>query len=78
MPKSLLILILIAAFNTGSGQIKSDSANPGEASMDTIGHTQRIQFSYKAANPKAKKLMKEEFFWSPIEETAPFGIICSI
>jgi uncharacterized protein YfeS len=25
------------------------------------------------AHPNAKKLMNEEFFWSPIEESAPFG-----
>jgi uncharacterized protein YfeS len=25
------------------------------------------------AHPNAKKLMNEEFFWSPIEETGPFG-----
>jgi uncharacterized protein YfeS len=25
------------------------------------------------AHPNAKRLMTEEFFWSPIEETAPFG-----
>ena len=25
------------------------------------------------AHPNAKRLMNEEFYWSPIEETAPFG-----
>lgn len=27
----------------------------------------------KTAHPKAVKLLKDEFYWSPIEETAPFG-----
>lgn len=29
--------------------------------------------SFENAHPIAKSLMKEEFFWSPMEETAPFG-----
>ena len=57
--------MLMAACNIGQGQIKSYSTNPEEVGMDTTGHTQRFQFSFKAANPKAKKLMKEDFFWDP-------------
>jgi uncharacterized protein YfeS len=30
-------------------------------------------FSPATANPKAKALMKEDFFWSPIDESGPFG-----
>ena len=71
MAKSLIIIMLMAACNIGDGQTKS--ANPGEVGMDSAGLRQRFQFSHKTANPKAKKLMKEDFFWSPIEETAPFG-----
>jgi uncharacterized protein YfeS len=33
----------------------------------------RFEFSLATAHPNAKVLMKEEFFWSPIDETAPFG-----
>lgn len=33
----------------------------------------RFEFSLKMAHPNAKALMKEDFFWSPIEEWAPFG-----
>lgn len=29
--------------------------------------------SIEKAHPTAKRLMKEEFYWSPTEETAPFG-----
>ena len=32
-----------------------------------------FEYSFKNAHPKAQALMKDEFYWSPIEETAPFG-----
>jgi uncharacterized protein YfeS len=32
-----------------------------------------FEFSLKTAHPNAKSLMKEDFFWSPIDESAPFG-----
>lgn len=31
------------------------------------------EFTFKSAHPNAQKLMSEDFYWSPIEETAPFG-----
>ncbi len=31
------------------------------------------ELSPETAHPKAKELMTEEFFWSPIEESGPFG-----
>ena len=33
----------------------------------------KFEFSPKTAHPNAKALMKEDFFWSPIDEMAPFG-----
>jgi uncharacterized protein YfeS len=30
-------------------------------------------FSPETAHPKAKALMKDDFFWSPIDESGPFG-----
>lgn len=33
----------------------------------------RFEFSPNTAHPNAKALMKEDFFWSPIDETGPFG-----
>jgi uncharacterized protein YfeS len=33
----------------------------------------RFEFSLKIANPAAQQLMNEDFYWSPIEETGPFG-----
>lgn len=32
-----------------------------------------FEYSFKSAHPKAQALMTDEFYWSPIEETAPFG-----
>ena len=32
-----------------------------------------FEFSPATAHPKARALMKEDFYWSPIEETGPFG-----
>ncbi|MBO9660325.1 MAG: hypothetical protein J7527_16005, partial [Chitinophagaceae bacterium] len=32
-----------------------------------------FEFAYKNAHPNAKVLMPEDFYWSAIEETAPFG-----
>lgn len=32
-----------------------------------------FQFTLKSAHPNAQALMTDEFYWSPIEETAPFG-----
>ncbi len=33
----------------------------------------RFEFSLKTGNPAAQQLMNEDFFWSPIEESGPFG-----
>jgi uncharacterized protein YfeS len=33
----------------------------------------RFEFSPATAKPIARDLMKEEFFWSPIDESGPFG-----
>jgi len=32
-----------------------------------------FEFSFNSAHPNAQALMADEFYWSPIEETAPFG-----
>jgi uncharacterized protein YfeS len=33
----------------------------------------KFEFSPKTAHPNAQALMKEDFFWSSIDESAPFG-----
>ena len=32
-----------------------------------------FEYSLETAHPNAHALMKEDFFWSPIEESSPFG-----
>jgi uncharacterized protein YfeS len=34
---------------------------------------EKFEFSPATAHPNAKTLMKEDFFWSPIDESGPFG-----
>ena len=38
--------------------------------IDTMDH---YELSPETAHPKAQKLLTEDFYWSPIEETGPFG-----
>jgi uncharacterized protein YfeS len=58
MIRILLSSILIFALNlTGNSQTD----------------TQKFEFSPKTAHPNARILMKEDFFWSPIDEYGPFG-----
>jgi uncharacterized protein YfeS len=51
----------------------------GQANNNPIAATQQnktmdnFQYTFKSAHPKAQALMTDEFYWSPIEETAPFG-----
>lgn len=52
-----LLLVMSISLTQSSGQ--SDSG--------------RFEFSLETANPAAQQLMKEDFYWSPIEETGPFG-----
>jgi uncharacterized protein YfeS len=51
----------------------------GQTNGNPIAATQQnktmdnFQYTFKSAHPKAQALMTDEFYWSPIEETAPFG-----
>lgn len=47
------------------------SCNSQQGKTETI--MENFEFSLKTAHPDAKNLMAEDFFWSPIEETGPFG-----
>jgi uncharacterized protein YfeS len=40
---------------------------------DTTKVMSDFEYSLKTAHPNAKALMAEDFYWSPIEETGPFG-----
>jgi uncharacterized protein YfeS len=66
---SFLTLILISCAN---GQTKQGSPN-NQSGNDTTKHMDNFEYSLKTAHPNAQALMKEDFYWSPIEETGPFG-----
>lgn len=57
----ITFLVIFYSWGCNSQQGKTEKA------MD------RFEFSLKTAHPDAKSLMTEDFFWSPIEETGPFG-----
>ncbi|MBO9634928.1 MAG: hypothetical protein J7578_17590 [Chitinophagaceae bacterium] len=52
-----LVLALAACGGTGSDNNESMSGHPSPGT----------------AHPLAKKLMNDDFYWSPMDETAPFG-----
>ena len=71
MNLSILTTFLTSIFFFGcsNGQTKNNSsiATQQNKSMDNF------QYTLKSAHPNAQALMTEEFYWSPGEETAPFG-----
>lgn len=55
-----------------------DSSNGQTGNNTTVATQQnkymdKFQFDFKSAHPKAQAVMTDEFYFSPIEETAPFG-----
>jgi len=69
MKLSILTTFLtsILFFGCSNGQTKNNNVTQQNKAMDNF------EFTFKSANPKAQALMTDEFYWSPIEETAPFG-----
>ena len=59
-------LLMFASCN-GQTNDKKQFANSTKTQMDNY------ELTPETAHPKAKKLMTEEFYWSPIEESGPFG-----
>jgi uncharacterized protein YfeS len=45
----------------------------GQAKPSKPDPTVDFEFSLESAHPKARVLMKDDFFWDPLEETGPFG-----
>ena len=67
IPSIFLISILFISCSNGqAGKNPATKAQHPEA-MDNF------EFSFKTAHPKAQTLMADEFYWSPYEESAPFG-----
>ena len=71
MRLTILTTILTSTlfFGCSNGQTKNNSSIVTQQS-NTMNN---FEFTFQSAHPKAQALMTDEFFWSPIEETAPFG-----
>jgi len=75
--KPLLIAILLLTL-TACGQTQDKSQKVlSSTTVDTTNNQTKSMSEYSPtidkAHPTAKGLMNEDFYWSPIEETAPFG-----
>ena len=72
MKHLILITFLTSSLLIGcsNGQTNNNYSTSVTKQKTTIDN---FQFSFESAHPKAQALMKDEFYWSPIEETAPFG-----
>src|SRR5688500_16360300 len=66
---SFLLMTLMACGQTNEKSINTtvDTTNKQTNSMSDYSP------KFDKGHPNAKRLMNEEFYWSPIEETAPFG-----
>lgn len=69
LPILTIFLTSILFCGCSNGQTKSNPA------VETLPNktVDNFEYTFKSAHPKAQALMADEFFWSPIEETAPFG-----
>jgi uncharacterized protein YfeS len=71
MKLSILTTFFTSALLSGcsNGQTKNNSTTTTQQNktMDNF------EYTFKSAHAKAQALMTDEFYWSPIEETAPFG-----
>jgi uncharacterized protein YfeS len=69
MKLSILTTFLtsILFFSCSNAQTKNNNVTLQNKAMNNF------EYTFKSANPKAQALMTDEFYWSPIEETAPFG-----
>jgi uncharacterized protein YfeS len=62
---TLSLFLLVAC--SGQTDKKSQSADLKKRTLDNF------ELTPEKANPKAKVLLNEPFYWSPIEESGPFG-----
>lgn len=68
----LTLLVSIMVFSRCAGQDKK-AQNAVLPAKDSVAGANSYGYSFKAAHPNAQVLMKEDFYWSTIEETGPFG-----
>jgi uncharacterized protein YfeS len=68
------ILIIITSFTVfACTNVQTKQTTYKKVSADTTKTMSNFEYSLKTAHPNAKTLMAEDFYWSPIEETGPFG-----
>ena len=75
--KSLILIYSLFIF-TACGNTKDNSQRAqADLKVDTVHQLNNDMSDYSPtlenAHPNAKRLMNEEFYFSPIDETAPFG-----
>ena len=70
MGKQNLILILILTLLTSCSEKKSNKLQTTDMQKSYLDD---FELTPEKANPKAKELLTEDFYWSPIIETGPFG-----
>ncbi len=73
-----LFLALLLLTLTSCGQTQDKTQKVSSSTTADTTYKQAISMSdysptIDKAHPTAKRLMNEEFYWSPIDETAPFG-----
>jgi uncharacterized protein YfeS len=61
---AITALIFITACN---GQVNTSTQQSEDLQMS------HYELTPETAHPKARKLLTEDFYWSPVEETGPFG-----
>lgn len=64
------MLILLTLFLASCSSKEKDER---EVSKSANSEMEDYEISFKTAHPNAQKLMTDEFYWNPIEETSPFG-----
>lgn len=67
----LLSGIFLSMLLPGCASRQADNKTPNHP--DQHNSMDKSEFSLRSAHPRAQALMTEDFYWSPIEETAPFG-----
>jgi uncharacterized protein YfeS len=75
--KSFLVIFLLATLASCEQSQEKANNTHSDIAIDTAHKQKKHMSDYSPeidkAHPIAKRLMNEEFYWSPIEETAPFG-----
>jgi uncharacterized protein YfeS len=71
---TLLMLLMLTACGGTQKRSKVESGNAdANTSLKQTESMSDYSPIFDRAHPTARRLMNEEFYWSPIEETAPFG-----